>query len=142
MKITYLGHAGFYIETPDAVVVMDPWLSPEGAFDSAWFQFPQNHHLGPWLREQLATSSKPRFIYISHEHSDHFDPEYLATLPADVTYIIGNFQRPAVKDAVTRLRPSQVLVADHGEKVALPGGGEYSTLSGRLGVESRLWHSL
>ena len=45
MRITYLGHAGFCVETSQATVIMDPWLSPTGAFDAAWFQFPRNHHL-------------------------------------------------------------------------------------------------
>ena len=34
MQITYLGHAGFCVETSRSIVVMDPWVSPTGAFDS------------------------------------------------------------------------------------------------------------
>ena len=45
MNITYLGHAGLKIETRRATVVIDPWLSPEGAFQASWFQYPDNHHL-------------------------------------------------------------------------------------------------
>lgn len=40
MQITYLGHAGFCVETSRSIVVRDPWVSPTGAFDSAWYQFP------------------------------------------------------------------------------------------------------
>ena len=53
MRITFLGHAGFVVETEGAIVVADPWLSPSGAFDSAWMQFPQNHHLAALVREKL-----------------------------------------------------------------------------------------
>jgi UDP-MurNAc hydroxylase len=122
MEITYLGHAGFCVETADAILVMDPWLSPKGAFDSAWFQFPQNHHLAPQLREKLSSSAKPRFIYISHEHHDHFDPEFLSSLSKDVTYVIPDFQRPAVRDAISQLGPSRVISSAHGQPVAIPGG--------------------
>jgi UDP-MurNAc hydroxylase len=122
MEIMYLGHAGFCVETADAILVMDPWLSPKGAFDSAWFQFPQNHHLAPLLREKLARSPKPKFIYISHEHHDHFDPEFLASLSKDVTYVIPDFQRPAVKDAISQLGPSRLITSAHGQAVAVPGG--------------------
>jgi UDP-MurNAc hydroxylase len=122
MEIMYLGHAGFCVETMDAILVMDPWLSSHGAFDAAWFQFPQNHHLAPLLRQRLAASRKPRFIYISHEHHDHFDPDFLATLPKDVTYLIPDFQRPAVKDALALLGVSRVITCAHGQPVAIPGG--------------------
>jgi UDP-MurNAc hydroxylase len=122
MEIMYLGHAGFCVETADAILVMDPWLSSHGAFDAAWFQFPQNHHLAPLLRQRLAASRKPRFIYISHEHHDHFDPDFLAGLPKDVTYLIADFQRPAVKDALVSLGASRVIACAHGQAVAIPGG--------------------
>ena len=44
-RIKYLGHAGFSIETNKELFLIDPWLSPRGAFLSSWFQFPCNHHL-------------------------------------------------------------------------------------------------
>ncbi|HZH76914.1 MAG TPA: MBL fold metallo-hydrolase, partial [Archangium sp.] len=77
MQITFLGHAGFLVETQHALVVVDPWLSPQGAFDSAWMQFPRNHQLAPMVREKLESSTKERFLYISHEHKDHYDPDFL-----------------------------------------------------------------
>lgn len=39
MQITYLGHAGFCVETECSIIMIAPWLSKEGAFDAAWFQF-------------------------------------------------------------------------------------------------------
>ncbi|MFH5185585.1 hypothetical protein ACHHV8_24680 [Paenibacillus sp. TAB 01] len=72
MEITFLGHAGFCVETTNAIIIMDPWLSPTGAFDGAWFQFPRNHHLGAYVQEKLRTTHKERYLYISHEHKDRF----------------------------------------------------------------------
>jgi len=67
MKITYLGHAGFCIETERAVIIADAWMSPHGAFDASWFQLPRNHHLASLVDEKLS-SPKEKFVYVSHEH--------------------------------------------------------------------------
>ena len=123
MKIIYLGHAGFCVETARAIVVIDPWLSPEGAFDHAWFQFPRNHHLAPFVQDVLRKSSKELFVYVSHEHRDHFDPAFLSTLPhADLTFVVPHFERPALRSAIAAFRPKRVISCCHGEAVEIPGG--------------------
>jgi len=123
MELTYLGHAGFCVETEEALVLMDPWLSPEGAFDAAWFQFPRNHHLADSVRERLRQSSKQRFVYVSHEHHDHFDPQFLLSLPnEDLTYVIPHFQRPALRSALSAYRAKAVICCTHRQEVPIPGG--------------------
>jgi UDP-MurNAc hydroxylase len=123
MQITYLGHAGFLVETHRAIVVMDPWLSPEGAFDSAWFQFPCNHHLAPFVRDKLRNSTKARFVYVSHEHRDHFDPQFLKSLPTDeLTFVVPHFSRAALREELSHLRPASLISGNHGQEVLIPGG--------------------
>jgi UDP-MurNAc hydroxylase len=123
MQITYLGHAGFLLETDQAVLVMDPWLSSEGAFDSAWFQFPCNHHLAPMIREKLRDSRKKRFVYVSHEHRDHFDPHFLESLPThELVFIIPKFTRAALRTELARLEPNALIACGHGQEVLIPGG--------------------
>jgi len=101
MKITYLGHAGFLVETARAVIIMDAWLSPFGAFDAAWFQFPCNHHLLELVREKLRTRGKEKYIYISHEHKDHFCQWTLEQLDSeDFTFVIPKFRRPVLYDQI------------------------------------------
>src|SRR5919202_1943637 len=98
MRITYLGHAGFCVETRLATVIMDPWLSPSGAFDSGWFQFPRNHHLRDLVEDRLRAPGRQRFVYISHEHKDHFDLPLLRSLESrDFTLVVGRFQRRALQ---------------------------------------------
>ncbi|MBK1988481.1 MBL fold metallo-hydrolase [Sphaerospermopsis aphanizomenoides BCCUSP55] len=77
MKFTYLGHAGFLLETPRCLFLIDPWLSSTGAFDAAWFQYPCNHHLEQPLLKYVKTANKSLYVYISHEHQDHYDTEFL-----------------------------------------------------------------
>lgn len=123
MLITYIGHAGFVVETEQAVLVTDPWLSPEGAFDSAWFQFPRNHDLAPFVRKKLSDRAKKRFVYISHEHRDHFDLSFLKSLLLDeLSFIIPHFQRDALRAELARLNPAELILCKHGEEVDLPGG--------------------
>jgi UDP-MurNAc hydroxylase len=123
MQIAYLGHAGFLVETERAIVIMDPWLSPEGAFDSAWFQYPCNHHLAPFVRAKLQDSRKERFIYVSHEHHDHFDLDFLKALPvSDFTFVVPHFQRDALRTQLASLRGRRVVSCTHGQQLDIPGG--------------------
>lgn len=123
MDITYLGHAGFLVETQHAIIVMDPWLSSSGAFDSAWFQFPCNHHLAPFVREKLQDSRKSRYVYVSHEHRDHFDPEFLASLPNhDFQFVVPQFHRDALRAHLAAHHPASVVSCCHGQELPIPGG--------------------
>jgi UDP-MurNAc hydroxylase len=123
MKVTFLGHAGFCIETAETIVVMDPWLSPTGAFDSAWFQYPRNHHLAAYVQEKLADSRKERFLYVSHEHKDHFDTAFLDSLRSrDFTIVIADFRRNYLREAFADYRCKGVVACKDTEEVATPDG--------------------
>jgi UDP-MurNAc hydroxylase len=123
MNITFLGHAGFCVETEEAVVITDPWLSPLGAFDSAWYQFPRNHHLAAYVQEKLADTSKDRYVYISHEHKDHFDVTFLESLRSrDFTVIIGDFRRPMLKEFFGTYECNDVVACADGRSVPIAGG--------------------
>src|SRR5258707_7413134 len=94
MHITYLGHAGFIAETNDVIVIMDPWLSPTGAFDASWFQLPCNHHLSSLVYEKLRDPRRSIFLYVSHEHHDQLDVDFLNSLPdLRVSLLLPAFSR-------------------------------------------------
>ncbi|HLX56508.1 MAG TPA: Rieske 2Fe-2S domain-containing protein [Ktedonobacteraceae bacterium] len=69
MKITFLGQAGIFIETRHGSILCDPWFNP--AYFASWFPFPSNEEID---REKL---SRPTYLYVSHMHHDHFDPQFL-----------------------------------------------------------------
>lgn len=69
MKITFLGHIGLFIETWHGSILCDPWFNP--AYFASWFPFPSNEEID---RAQLA---RPTYLYVSHLHHDHFDPQFL-----------------------------------------------------------------
>ncbi|TJY43930.1 MBL fold metallo-hydrolase [Cohnella pontilimi] len=123
MIITALGHAGFCVETEKAIIIMDPWVSTNGAFDSAWFQYPCNHHMASFIQEKLQNTSKQRYIYISHEHKDHFDPSFLRSLQTnDFTFVIGRFRRTALYDALLKCECKEIIRCTDGQTIQIPGG--------------------
>ena len=69
MKITFLGQAGMFIETRHGSILCDPWFNP--AYFASWFPFPSNEEVD---RAKLA---RPTYLYVSHLHHDHFDPQFL-----------------------------------------------------------------
>lgn len=123
MEITYLGHAGFLVESQEIILIMDPWLSEHGAFDSSWFQFPCNHHLAGLVRNKLSITGKKKYIYISHEHKDHFDIEFLNSIKEkDFTFIIGDFRREVLKELLSKVRAKNLIACRDREVIKIPGG--------------------
>ena len=107
--IKFLGHAGFMYESKNEMILMDPWMSKEGAFDSSWYQFPSNHQLGDEIRETISKTDKEVYIYISHEHKDHFDVPFLKTLElSKINFITPKFRRDHVASVLKKLNPKSV----------------------------------
>jgi UDP-MurNAc hydroxylase len=123
MHITYLGHAGFIAETDRVIVIMDPWLSPTGAFDASWFQFPCNHHLAPLVYEKLQDPRRPIFLYVSHEHQDHLDIEFLNSLPARrFTLLLPAFSRSVLMSRFSDYVCEDLIFFHHKQEMQVPGG--------------------
>lgn len=123
MHITYLGHAGFCIETEEAIVIVDPWVSPTGAFDASWFQLPRNHHMAAYVQEKLQDARKERYLYISHEHKDHCDPSFLRSLTSrDFTLVLPKFRRDALRRMFADYRCKGMVLLEHQDVLPIPGG--------------------
>jgi len=54
MKLTYIFHSGFVLETEQSILVFDYWLDPCGVL------------------ECVLQSDKPLYVFSSHFHEDHF----------------------------------------------------------------------
>jgi UDP-MurNAc hydroxylase len=103
VKVTSLGHAGLSVETARATLLIDPWFSPEGAFQASWFQYPDNSHL---LQPQLFG---PTAILISHEHMDHVDPWFLARVPATVPVVVPRYPSPVLRRKIESAGPRPIV---------------------------------
>lgn len=94
VDITYIGHASFLFENDKNIVITDPWLTP-GTFDKSWFQYPRNEHMIEIVLNKINdNTSKNIFIYISHEHLDHFDEEFLNSIDnRNICFVFPKFKR-------------------------------------------------
>jgi len=123
MRITYLGHAGFLVETAQTIIIMDAWLSPLGAFDAAWFQFPCNHHLLELVQNKLKEKGKEKYIYVSHEHKDHFCQWTLDRIDSeDFTFVIPKFRRPVLYDLIRKIPCKKIVLCESDTRIEIPGG--------------------
>ena len=86
-ELQYIGHAGWLIKNNNLKVLCDPWFSPDGAFLSSWFPFPNNNHL--FASDLLFDLD---FIYISHAHEDHFDKWTLKHADRKTPILIPRFK--------------------------------------------------
>jgi hypothetical protein len=95
MRITYIYHSGFAVETESSLLVFDYWKDPAGAIP------------------ELLRSPKPMYVFASHFHEDHFCREVLEwkTQKTDITYIFS-------KDILRRHRAAKdeadVWLGTHG----------------------------
>ncbi len=86
ISIRYIYSACIVITTPDLKIVCDPWFK-DGIFDGSWYTFPR-------LNDPLTKIGDVDYIYISHIHPDHYDPETLKAYQEKYgkkKILIGNF---------------------------------------------------
>src|SRR5262245_58532602 len=75
MRITLICHASVVIETSDTVIWTDPWLFGK-AFNDSWSLLPE-------AKFDTALYDKIKFVWVSHEHPDHFHIPTLKSLPQE-----------------------------------------------------------
>lgn len=96
MRITSIGHAGLLLETAAGRIACDPWFTP--AYFGSWVPFPDNTGIDPqWV-------GSADYLYVSHLHRDHFDPDWLARhMSKDATVLLPDFPVPDLRDALEGL---------------------------------------
>lgn len=115
MRVTGTGHAGMRIDTAAGGILCDPWVNP--AYFASWFPFPDNSAL-PW--DQLGDVD---YLYVSHLHRDHFDPEHLRRcVTKDATVLLPDFPTDELEVALRSLGFTDFVATRDGEPVTLEGG--------------------
>tara|TARA_Y100001968_G_scaffold291883_1_gene296651 strand:- start:389 stop:1918 length:1530 start_codon:yes stop_codon:yes gene_type:complete len=115
--IKFWGHNCFSVSNKFTTLLIDPWFSNSGAFYSSWFQYPKNHHLKPSVLDLLSININS-FIFISHEHQDHFDEDFLNDVPKNITIIIPNYLDKDFRDQISKNFKHVVELKDN-EKYSL-----------------------
>ena len=95
MKIRKLGSATVLIETQDARILCDPWLT-DGAYYGSWCNYP------PIKLDEYDLSNLD-YIYISHIHPDHFDPKTMERVNSSTPVLIHHYHQPFLKRNIERL---------------------------------------
>jgi len=113
MRITATGHAGLFLDTAMGSVLCDPWRTP--AYFASWFVFPDNSDVA-------FEEFKPDFLYVSHLHRDHFDPELLArSVPKSTTVLLPEFPTDELRSALSDLGFRSFVQTRNGEPIELGG---------------------
>jgi UDP-MurNAc hydroxylase len=114
MRITGLGHASMLIETAHGSILTDPWVNP--AYFGSWFPFPDNSGLD-W-----DAIGQCDYLYVSHLHHDHFDPENLAKrISKKATVLLPEYPTSELEDMLRDLGFHSILASVSGEVFDLDG---------------------
>ncbi len=114
MRVTFVGHAGIYVETRQGSILCDPWFNP--AFLASWFPFPSNENV------HVDAIGSPDFLFVSHLHQDHFDADFLAEhVSKKATVLLPDFPTEHLRRALEDLGFSNFLTTRNGETTELDG---------------------
>ena len=109
MQVDYYIHTIIGIETPDVSILCDPSFI-EGLNHGSFFLYPKVEDPMGYINKQYD------YIYISHIHADHYDPDflrvYLAKYP-DTKLIIANFQNNYLAMAMRREGFEFIIADEH-----------------------------
>lgn len=76
MRMTWVNHASFLLDSGDVRLICDPWIDGR-VFNDGW------HLLSPTVM-QYEDFASVTHIWFSHEHPDHFFPPNLKRIPEEV----------------------------------------------------------
>ena len=114
MRITFLGHAGLFIETTQGTILCDPWFNP--AYFASWFPFPSNEDI------DLEAICRPDYLYLSHLHHDHFDARFLGEkVGKQATVLLPDFPLGDLSQELTDLGFTRFLPTRNCEPLSLGG---------------------
>lgn len=114
MEITFLGQAGLFIETQYGSILCDPWFNP--AYFASWFPFPSNEEV------DLAKIGRPTYLYISHLHRDHFDPQFLRDhVWKEATVLLPDYPLDLLERALRDLGFTKFIKTKNGQAVEVDG---------------------
>jgi len=127
MKVTYIGHACIMMESGGTRILMDPWLT-DPTYHGTWWHYPPL---------ELGVRDLPPidYLYISHEHPDHFDPPTLRQLDKHVRVIIPAYKRKRFRERVEAIGFHNLSEVPFGEEFRCNGSG----LTVRLIAPDRPW---
>lgn len=119
-QFTFVNHASFMVRNDNAVLLVDPWVEGS-AFNNGWSLLDRSTS-NAVLVADLNRMALPVFVWISHEHPDHFSISFIKLLKADarvrVTFLYQRTLDGRVAGFLRRLGFA-VITCTPGEPVSL-----------------------
>lgn len=114
-SLEYIGHSGLAVRHAGKLLLCDPWMSRKGTYNASWFQYPQ-------YEGDLEALTTPDAVYISHEHPDHYDPEFMERVPRSVPVLTGRAHKKRLVSRLRRLGFKTIVELDNFEAFELATG--------------------
>jgi len=125
MRVTYYGQACLLIEAAGKKILTDPWLT-EGAYFGTWF----HTHLLADAGVTIENVTKDiDYVFLSHEHQDHVDPETLRHLKRDTPVLICKFLTSKFRRYLESLGLTNIIEVPSGERRVLSEDLEITILA-------------
>jgi len=116
MKVAFHVNAMLTLEGGSTRVLCDPWVTFDDVSHCDFYNFPRSA-----LSRADVRNIDPDYIYITHTHPDHFDPETLSLFPLDTPILVAPYKANFTERAVRRLGFTDVRVVPMGEGLPLNG---------------------
>jgi UDP-MurNAc hydroxylase len=113
MKLKFLSSACVIVQHKDVSILCDPWLV-DGEYFGSWAHYPK-FEFNPKDFEKID------FIYISHQHPDHFSPKTLSKINKNIPILIHNYHFKFLKKQIESLG-FQVIELNHNDRFHLKNG--------------------
>lgn len=107
MRFTILSHASLLVTGKTASLIIDPWLAGSTYWRS-WWNYPP-------VSSALLAGLKPRFIYITHIHWDHFHGPSLRKFDRATPVIIPKVHYDRMKRDLEAIGFKNVIELAHGQ---------------------------
>lgn len=114
MKFLFIAHGCLLVESHSTRVLTDPWLEGPCFYASGW-HYPLPSHT-------VSTLPDVDYIYITHEHQDHFHPESLQKFDRAIPVLISKFMIDRFAKKLRALGFQKVIEVDHGRRFELAPG--------------------
>ncbi len=114
-SLEFIGHSGLAVRHAGKLLLCDPWMSRKGTYNASWFQYPR-------YEGDLEALASPDAVYISHEHPDHYDPEFIDRMPRGIPMLTGRAHKKRLVSRLRRLGFTTIVELDNFEAFELAAG--------------------
>jgi UDP-MurNAc hydroxylase len=130
MKFQVISHACMQVDNGNRRLLVDPWIVGS-AYWRSWWHFPESVP----LNDEMLSSD---WIYLTHQHFDHFHYPSLRKFRRDITVLVPKRPVPSMEEALKDLGFTRVVSMEHGVPMQLEGGLEVTSLQSNWNDDSAL----